>query len=240
MRTRAIMCYMTITTDNFLSFVDPSDQVSVLRNLACSVIARQGYTHSMLCAHRGDDPLFLALLRPYPKGEHLEAVEELLTLALPLGADRIAFCSTGRAWSMDDPVPPVSSDGDIRQRVLIVGQGDALNRGQGHGNTEGPNDDESVFRSYLWPVEECLAGADPTILDGGVGPLHLLLEEAALEGHAIRLAQPEPFDHNPTLREAAQRLLALEIQGHQMLLLGAKLEHTLGVWLDRFIRQRAA
>ena len=45
---------------------------------------------------------------------------EALAGLLPLGADRLAAALPGRAWSLDDPVVPVSDDGDLRQRVLML------------------------------------------------------------------------------------------------------------------------
>lgn len=218
------MYYMMNPCDQSDSFIDPADQVSILKNLVCSSLVHVGYTYSMVVAHRGPDPLFLALLRPYPKGSHIACLEEIISLATPLGADRIAFCSTGKAWSMADPVPPVCDAGDLRQRVIIVSVGDASPEfGKAGINT-----------SYLWPLEECLAGESPSVLDGGIGPLHVLLTEAATAGKAIRDAQPAPWEDNRCLREGAKRLLELEATGHTIMSLGPKLEHTMGVWLDRF------
>ncbi|WP_336250108.1 hypothetical protein [Stomatohabitans albus] len=207
--------------ETFLNFVDPSDQVSVLRNLACSSLVHHGFTHAMLCAHRGNDPLFLALLRPYPSGDHIVAIEEQLTLATALGANRIAFCSTGRAWSANDPVPPVCDDGDLRQRVVMVTQA-AL----GHPSTDTPTD-----TTYLWPLEECLTGAAPTVLHDGIGPLHSVLMQAVQQSEDH--SPPEPWGDNQVLQTSAAIMLDLERDGHQFISLGPKLEHTLGLWLDR-------
>lgn len=74
-----------------------------------------------LVAFRDDEPLFVAFLRSFAKGEYLDPVIELLSLAAPLSANRIALSVGGRAWSLHDPVPPVADGlGDLRQRVLCV------------------------------------------------------------------------------------------------------------------------
>lgn len=221
---------MINTSDNSHYFIDPADQVSLLRNLACSSLVHNGYTHSMLCAHRGPEPLFLALIRPYIKGDHLEPIREVLTLATHLGADRLAFCSTARAWSMHDPVPPVCDEGDLRQRVVLVCQGDA---------SEEFGKDE-IIQSHLWPLEECLVGNRSSVLPGGKGPLHVLLHAAATQGKAARASTPEPWDDQDCLREGAARLLDLEQVGHSVISLGPKLEHTMGLWLDRMCTKPAA
>lgn len=72
-------------------------------------------------AFAGEAPLVLAFLRPFPKGGYHEPLIELIALAAPLEADRLKLSISGRAWSMDDPIPPVDPDfGDLRQRVLEI------------------------------------------------------------------------------------------------------------------------
>ena len=58
-------------------------------------------------------------LRPFPPGGIEGPMVEAVAGALALGADRLAAALPGRAWSMDDPVVPVTEDGDLRQRVLL-------------------------------------------------------------------------------------------------------------------------
>ena len=224
------MSFMLNQCDTSHCFIDPADQVSLLRNLACSSLVHNGYTYSMVCAHRGADPLLLAIVRPYPKGSHITSIEEILSLATPLGADRIAFCSTGKAWSMEDPVPPVCEEGDLRQRVIVVSQGDASAE---YGQAE-------INQTYLWPLEECLTGVEPSVLPGGAGPLHTLLTKAAREGAKIRAHEPPPWEDQDRLHTGAKRLLELEEMGHAVVSLGPKLEHTMGVWLDRLATKPAA
>jgi hypothetical protein len=71
-------------------------------------------------AAAGDTVLLVAQSRPFDPGAYDGPIIELGALALGLGADRLAVAVTGRAWSIDDPIPPVSGAGDMRQRVLMV------------------------------------------------------------------------------------------------------------------------
>lgn len=74
-----------------------------------------------LVAWRDEQPLFIAFLRSFARGQYADPVIELLALAAPLGANRLALSFGGRAWSWDDPIPPVvEAFGDLRQRVLSV------------------------------------------------------------------------------------------------------------------------
>ncbi len=74
-----------------------------------------------LVAFDSDEPLFVAFLRSFAKGCYDEPIIELLALAGPLGANRLALAVGGRAWSLDDPIPPVLDGvGDLRQRVLCI------------------------------------------------------------------------------------------------------------------------
>lgn len=73
----------------------------------------------LLAAFAGDHLRFFAFLRPFAKREHGDALVELLALAMPLDADRLGLSLSARVWSLDDPMPPVSADGDLRQRALV-------------------------------------------------------------------------------------------------------------------------
>ena len=86
---------------------------------ACDLEER-GEVRPLLLAFTGDDPCFFAFLRWFPKGEYADPMIELLSLAVGLEADRLAFSITGRLTSLDDPIPPVTRDGDLRQRALVV------------------------------------------------------------------------------------------------------------------------
>lgn len=147
----------------------------------------------------GTDRLFLAFVRPFERGELFEALVELLALAAPLGADRLAMSLPGRAWSLRDPVPPVLPGiGDLRQRVLVIEEADGT-LGQPHAST------------LVIPFDVAdgtLRWGDP--LGGGewVGPLAGALAKTI----AVRDRTPGP-DH--TIRRQAQRCAAL---GHLLAL----------------------
>lgn len=73
-----------------------------------------------LIGYRAEDPLTVIDLRPFPAGGIEAPMVEAMAGVLALGADRFATALPGRAWSMDDPVVPVSEHGDLRQRVLML------------------------------------------------------------------------------------------------------------------------
>ncbi len=74
-----------------------------------------------LVAMSREERLFVAFLRAYEREDALDALIELLALAAPLGADRLALSRSGRAWSLLDPVPPgVPGSQDLRQRVRVL------------------------------------------------------------------------------------------------------------------------
>ena len=67
-----------------------------------------------------DEPLALLDLRPFPSGGVHAPVVEAVAGLLALGSDRFAAALPGRAWSLEDPIPPVGDAGDLRQRVLLL------------------------------------------------------------------------------------------------------------------------
>lgn len=74
-----------------------------------------------LVAFRTEEPLLCAYLRSFDKGQYHDPMIELLALTGGLAADRLAVSFPGRAWSLDDPIPPVLDDGgDLRQHVLAM------------------------------------------------------------------------------------------------------------------------
>jgi hypothetical protein len=92
----------------------------LLEEATCDLEA-DGEIRPCLAAFRHDQPLFVAFLRSFGAGEYADPVVELLALAAPLGADRLALSMGGRAWSLDDPIPPVLAGvGDLRQRVVCL------------------------------------------------------------------------------------------------------------------------
>jgi hypothetical protein len=101
------------------------DQRDLLLDLAAADLRAGAPVRPTLVAFAGDQPLFLATLRPFARGRHADAVVEVGALALGLRADRLALSLAGRAWSTEDPIPPVSADADLRQRVVVVHAVDA-------------------------------------------------------------------------------------------------------------------
>lgn len=72
-------------------------------------------------AFRGAAPLMVAFLRHHAKGAYADPMIEVLTIAGGLGANRLMASFSGRAWSWDDPIPPVLPGvGDLRQRVVTI------------------------------------------------------------------------------------------------------------------------
>lgn len=99
-------------------------QPGLLGDLALQDLTEIGEVRPTLVAFTGDDALFLATLRPFAKGAYHEPMIELGALAMAAGANRLACSFGGRAWSLQDPIPPVVRDlgdaGDLRQRVVLV------------------------------------------------------------------------------------------------------------------------
>lgn len=83
-------------------------------------LAERGEVRPVLLAFAGEEPCALAYLRWFAKGAYHDAMIEVLSLASALGADRLAFAAGGRLTSLEDPIPPVTADGDLRQRALVV------------------------------------------------------------------------------------------------------------------------
>lgn len=82
-----------------------------------------------LVGFAGASALVLVGLRPFDRGGYHGPLVEALALALPLGADRVSVALPGRAWSIEDPVPPVTEGADLRQRVLTQVTVDAHGEG---------------------------------------------------------------------------------------------------------------
>jgi hypothetical protein len=100
---------------------DWDDLEQLLLELATDDLLADGEICPSLAAYRGQAPLLLGFLRSFDKGAYHDAVVELLALAMPLGADRLVFTAGARAWSWNDPLPPVVPGvGDLRQRVLAI------------------------------------------------------------------------------------------------------------------------
>ncbi len=86
---------------------------------ATSDLEYEGQVRPCLVAFAGAALRFIAFVRPFAKGQYADPLIELLALAGPLDADRLALSISGRAWSMEDPIPPVTAGADLRQRALV-------------------------------------------------------------------------------------------------------------------------
>lgn len=90
------------------------------RNLTVLDVELGEQPRHRVVGYRGEEPLVVIDLRPFPPGGVQTPMVEAMAGVLALGADRFGAALPGRAWSMDDPVVPVSEDGDLRQRVLML------------------------------------------------------------------------------------------------------------------------
>lgn len=183
------------------------DMEQVFVQVAADDLETCGEVTPALAAFTGERLRFCAWLRPFAKGAYRDPLIELLALAVPLHADRLVFSIAGRVWSLDDPVPPVSADGDLRQRVLTLhvvdGAGDAV-----------------TSSSVLYPFD--LAGRrvrwqEPRRLGAGEGWIPGALAAVVRERHRLR---PGAAD----IGEQARRVVDL---GHQLFLAEDILERLL-------------
>lgn len=171
---------------------------SLAKALAEADLRSSDEVRPTLFAADGEEVLLVAGLRPFPKHGYHDPLIELLALACPLGADRLAVSIAGRAWSLDDPLPPVVEGvGDLRQRVFCVELAVA----------GGPP------RSVVWPF----------VVSDSVVVWNRPMETSEAEswiGSALRLAVEEGrglvgnTDKEELIRQA-QRCLSL---GHQLAL----------------------
>lgn len=159
---------------------------------------QRGEVHPVLLAFTGDDLSFLAYLRWFPKGAYHDPMIEVLSLASALGADRLAFATGGRLTSLDDPIPPVTVDGDLRQRALVVECVD------GH---DGPSSRHSTIHPFAL-VGGQVVWEDPVHLTDGQGWIALAME--AMVEHRGELAA---LATNEDARAQALRCVAL---GHEL------------------------
>jgi hypothetical protein len=155
-----------------------------------------------LAAHRGEDALAIATLRPFERGRIFDAVIELLALFVPLGADRVCLALPCRVWSLLDPIPPVLEDEgfDLRQQAVMIAVADGRSgpcqvRAAVHPFTQHDEGDwgwEDPFAPGEAP-EAPLLSALEVILDarGELGSdrsqLQSQLERVLLLGHGLAL-----------------------------------------------------
>lgn len=135
-----------------------------------------------LTAFAGETPLLLAFVRPFAKGAYQQPLIELMALAAPLGADRLKFSITGRAWSLLDPIPPVDPDlGDLRQRVLTIESVD--------GRSEPPEGWSTILPYEV--VDGAVHWAEAQRLTGGEGWIPAALRGTVQMRHAFAGARSE-------------------------------------------------
>lgn len=127
----------------------------------------------VLVAFRDEDPLLWAWFRPMLPGDVQSPLIEVVTLAAGLRANRAAFGGLARAWSLNDPLPPVIDGlGDLRQKVFAVHLVDASGR-------------RRMVRSLLWLVRD--GYLDGPVLDeaGGEHGLVARVLTAAFAGSGL-------------------------------------------------------
>lgn len=155
-----------------------------------------------LLAMAGDRPLFVAFFRSFDKGRHLDPLVELVALAAPLDADRLAVSLSGRAWSLRDPLPPVvPGEGDLRQRVVLVDTADGSAGEPVVTSTAVPFDLTDGTVRWGEPIRErgatgmvsealCLAVRERHQLRAGAAEILSQLERCERLGHLVGLAEP--------------------------------------------------
>lgn len=141
----------------------PSDWDDVGDYLLAGALVELNHGHPpapALAAFAGEDPIAIGNLRPFDPGEVVPALVEVLALLLPLGVDRLALLLPARAWSLLDPIPPVTDDVDLRTRVLVVVTGD------GH---DQPCDTDATVQELLAPAapEDRWSLGEPLAPDSG-------------------------------------------------------------------------
>ena len=181
------------------------DVVEDLLGFAEDDLRRDGEVSPVLLAFSGEDERLVAWLRPFPKGAYHHPIGELLAITVPLGADRYAAMFSGRAWSVDDPIPPVSEDADLRQRVVTVTAVDGARRSRAplHRNVLVPfdllddvggitwgdrlEDDEPLVGSWV-PQALDAAARRPGAFSASDAALREQVARCSLLGHDVYLA----------------------------------------------------
>ncbi len=164
-----------------------------------------GYTPlPTIAAFDGDEAVAYGVLRPLDERGPVPALVEVMALLLPCGVDRVALLLPGRAWSVDDPVPPVCEDGDLRARVVVLLQADgatapcrprtrllSVEPAPGHGQwdlVEAPVDSSEVEAPLVDAVRILLEGRDEMITGTDGYDLVAQLGRVLLLGHELALS----------------------------------------------------
>ncbi|WP_370327911.1 hypothetical protein [Euzebya sp.] len=185
-----------------------ASQTRLLIDLAITDLEAGTGVRPSLVAFSGDDPLVLATLRPFDHGAHLDAVIEVGALVAGLGADRVAMSLSGRAWSLDDPIPPVLGPGaDLRQRVIVVHRAEA-------------SSDDDADASVLTTIVPYDIDADDVVTtgpafsdEGGEGPLTRALAVVVDHGRAVAAGARE---RGLDAEDVGRQVLRCESLGHRL------------------------
>jgi hypothetical protein len=187
------------------------DVEQVLLELTRTDLELDGRAQPHLLAFAGERVVAVVGVRPFGPGEALQALVELLSLLLPLDVDRVAVSLPGRAWSLADPIVPVSDDVDLRTPVLLIIVAD------GH-LPDRPTAVSSTLHPFDWAGEHWELGA-PFRGDGpGDGEVHRALAVLLSERHeladgadamllAAQLGRVLLLGHDLVLEPGAMRLL---------------------------------
>lgn len=146
-----------------------------------------------LIAFDGDEPLMTITLRPFEKGQYMDPLIEALAFLLPFGATRISTGMPGRVWSLDDPIPPVTDDVDLRQRTLC----------------ETRVVEDGTLSSCLHPFAvdgDTIAWDDPCHLGAPEGPISNVLAVSMPRRHELR-AEPD---------DVLEQLARIGVRGHEV------------------------
>lgn len=185
-----------------------ADAVEFCRVLARADVRARRAVRPTILGFEGDAFLGMVELRPHDDGEYREPIVEALALLVPLGADRIVFLGSGRVWSLEDPIPPVTRDADLRQSVAVVVSVDRHER------------PDPTMTSVLFPFDRLQSGLvvwrEPVEIDEeGDGRIPTILRLIVGEGDRY------PYDELTVGRQAL-RLLRL---GHDLCLPDGEAAH---------------
>ncbi len=105
------------------------ERFDLFRTLAADDLEDGDDVFATVVGFNGDHGVVLVGVRDFLQGTHIAALTEALSLPWGLGCSRFCVALAGRAWSLDDPIPPVAGDADLRQRVVAV---EEVAGGDGH------------------------------------------------------------------------------------------------------------
>lgn len=174
------------------------DVEELLLGAASDDLEDTGTVRPMFVAFAGAALRMVAWLRPFEKGEYHDAFIELFALASPLGSNRFAVSVSGRAWSLEDPIPPVCADGDLRQRIV------ALHLVDGAGA-------EVCNRSVIRPFELCegrVTWGEPQEMGRAEGWI----------SEALEVLATAEFGHGASDAEIARQAQRVVVLGHSLYL----------------------